>query len=528
MGVDESFAEYVAARWSMLYRLAVLLVGDARADDLTESALVAAHLVWPEVQAAASADDHVKRIVASTAVRTPPAAASDDEVEDPDRLWAEIGRLPPRQRAVLVLRHYERLPDAEIAHAVGSSTTTVTAEAAALETGIDLEDLRALLWRRAEDAVIPPPPIDALVTRGHAERRRRARRVARRVAIGAVAVVAALAVSTVVKGSDTPRPPRPAPTAADVPRFLSSLAQGERPAVPYSVRRFLYLPGGRGVDLAERPAGIVSTPHWVYVAYLSGKIVRVNTASLSIEPVVDASGGQLVGDRTGSRVAWLETGTGEAVVDLTSLDRAHENDPRSAQALPVVLRCCDDPLQLDGITDDGELVASLPAENRGWVWNTRGGGDVREVSGLGNGVISQVASSSVVVYYPPIHYAVGQIDDGAFLQVAEFVGRDADFTDPLGHRVVYADDDGAVHVRERDLRGRSRRAAPTVTFRLPALDNGYAGLRWEDEDHVILDVYDESAPDGALVRCDVRDGSCELADELEGPHLLPGEGPVSR
>jgi hypothetical protein len=37
---------------------------------------------------------------------------------------------------------------------------------------------------------------------------------------------------------------------------------------------------------------------------------------------------------------------------------------------------------------------------------------------------------------------------------------------------------------------------------------------------VILDVVDETAPDGALVRCDVRDGACELADKLEGPHLV--------
>jgi hypothetical protein len=352
--------------------------------------------------------------------------------------------------------------------------------------------------------------------------------VARRVAVGAAVVVAALALSTVVKGSDTPRPARPAPTAADVPRFLSSLPQGERPTVPYTVRRFLYLPGGRGVDLAERPAAIVATPEWVYVGYLSGKVVRVDTTSLAIEPVVDTSGGQLVGDLRGSRVAWLETGAGAAVVDLTSLDRAHENDPRTSQPFPVALRCCDDPFELDGITGDGELVASLPAENRAWVWDTRHDGAVREISGLGNGVVSQVSSSGVVVFYPPVHYAVGQIQDGAFLQVGEFVGRHADFADPLGHRIVYADDDGSIHVRERDQRGRSRRAAPGVTFRLPALDDGYAGLRWEDDDHVILDVYDESAPDGALVRCDVRDGSCELADELEGPHLLPGERAVSR
>jgi hypothetical protein len=531
LDVDESFAEYVAARWSMLYRLAVLLAGDSGADALTEEALVRAHLAWAEVQEAASADDRVKAILASTYVHLPnsPAEATSTDGEA-DRLWAEIGMLPPRQRAVLVLRHYEGLTDPEIAHTVGSSTSTVTAEAGALETGIDLADLRALLWQRAEDALVPPPPIDALVARGHQARRRRTGRAARRAGIAAAVLVVGLVVAVLVDGrsSDPTHPGRPAPTAPETPRFLSSLPAGARPTIPYSVRHFLYLEGGRGVDLAERPAAIASTPRWVYIAYLSGKIVRVSTETLLLEPVVDSSGGQLVGDLSGGQVAWLGSGVGKATVDLTSLDRTTESSSDRVQEFPARLRCCDDPFQVNGITEDGQLIASLPAENRAWVWDTHGSGGVREISGLGNGVISQVSDFGLVVHYPPFQYAVGQIQDGAFLQVGEIAALDADFSDPLGHRIVYADNDGAVRVRERDIRGRSRRTAPTITLRLPTLDDGYSGVRWEDENHVILDVYDESAPDGALVRCDVRDGSCELADELEGPHLLAGLAPVSR
>lgn len=44
MEVDESFAEYVAARWSMLYRLAVLLAGEDDADEVTQAGLVRAYL----------------------------------------------------------------------------------------------------------------------------------------------------------------------------------------------------------------------------------------------------------------------------------------------------------------------------------------------------------------------------------------------------------------------------------------------------------------------------------------------------
>src|SRR4051812_42417667 len=121
MGVDESFAEYVAARWSMLYRLAVLLVGEDDADDLTQEALARAYLVWADVEEAASADDRVKALLAATAVHEPRASRNQAQnavaavpgSSDRDRLWTLITALPPRQRAVLVLRHYERLTDEE-------------------------------------------------------------------------------------------------------------------------------------------------------------------------------------------------------------------------------------------------------------------------------------------------------------------------------------------------------------------------------------------------------------------------------
>src|SRR4051812_6243432 len=96
MGVDESFAEYVAARWSMLYRLAVPLAGEPDGDQLTQAALVKAYLIWPDVEESASADDRVKGILAATAVHDPraPDDQSDARAEagssDRDRLWALI------------------------------------------------------------------------------------------------------------------------------------------------------------------------------------------------------------------------------------------------------------------------------------------------------------------------------------------------------------------------------------------------------------------------------------------------------
>src|SRR3569623_416705 len=119
MQVDESFTEYVAVRWSMLSRLATLLVGDEQADDLTRAALVRVYLSWSAIQESASADSAVKRILAREAVRNAPAPLDRPVVAEDGDLWTQIGGLLPRQRAMLVLRHYEGLYDPEIADALG-------------------------------------------------------------------------------------------------------------------------------------------------------------------------------------------------------------------------------------------------------------------------------------------------------------------------------------------------------------------------------------------------------------------------
>src|SRR5690242_16185371 len=121
MRVDESFTEYVAVRWSMFYRLATLLAGDARAEELTRAALVRAHLSWAEVQEAASADQWVKRALARECLKVQPAPAVGEPVGSSRDVWAQLGELLPRQRALLVLRHHEGFFDGELADALGCS-----------------------------------------------------------------------------------------------------------------------------------------------------------------------------------------------------------------------------------------------------------------------------------------------------------------------------------------------------------------------------------------------------------------------
>lgn len=55
----------------------------------------------------------------------PSAADPADRIADREELWAALGTLSSRQRAVLVLRYYEALPDGEIAAILGCREATV-------------------------------------------------------------------------------------------------------------------------------------------------------------------------------------------------------------------------------------------------------------------------------------------------------------------------------------------------------------------------------------------------------------------
>src|SRR5205085_7154482 len=116
-----------AARWGALYRTAYLLTGSrADAEDLAQSTLIKAFQSWAKVAAAASPDAYVRRILTNTFISTRrPLRFSRErlvdrvpEVEVPGgvdherlRLWPHIASLPPKQRAVIVLRYYEDLSE---------------------------------------------------------------------------------------------------------------------------------------------------------------------------------------------------------------------------------------------------------------------------------------------------------------------------------------------------------------------------------------------------------------------------------
>jgi RNA polymerase sigma-70 factor (sigma-E family) len=158
---EDAFRAFVASRTTALLRSAYLLVGDhGLAEDLVQTALVKTYLAWSRIRQPEAVESYVRRTMATTAiswwrgrrfrervVETMPEPAVPDAVDpalERDSMWSHLRHLPPRQRAVLVLRYYEGLSEAEIADTLGFSRGTVKSHAS--------RGLAALRQRLADDA----------------------------------------------------------------------------------------------------------------------------------------------------------------------------------------------------------------------------------------------------------------------------------------------------------------------------------------------------------------------------------------
>lgn len=142
-GADDDFTEYAAAAWPALYRRAYLLAGQhADAEDIAQQTLIRVRRHWAKVLKADSVDAYVLRILTNVFLssRRPARVSRElltvvpEPVSDPPEdlrgvLWPHICSLPDRQRAVLVLRFYEDLPEREIADVLGVTAGTVKSTA---------------------------------------------------------------------------------------------------------------------------------------------------------------------------------------------------------------------------------------------------------------------------------------------------------------------------------------------------------------------------------------------------------------
>lgn len=145
---EADFEEFVRALLPVLSRYAVMLTGEHDvAADLVQDVLVKAMRSWSRIAGLDRPDRYLITMVTNEhlswrrrwAVRTiipvgdlPDRAGEDDfTVTHAARevMWARMATLPRRQRAVLVLRFYQRLTDAEIAEVLGCSPVTVRSHA---------------------------------------------------------------------------------------------------------------------------------------------------------------------------------------------------------------------------------------------------------------------------------------------------------------------------------------------------------------------------------------------------------------
>jgi RNA polymerase sigma-70 factor (sigma-E family) len=149
---EEAFAAFVRARGDHFLRVAVLLAGaPAEAEDLLQAGLVKLYQAWPRLDVTGAAPDaYLRKILINTrrswwrsrwrrelpvgAVPDGPGTARDGG--DPADRYAlgavvrtALAALPRQQRAVLVLRYVEDLPEATVAGLLGCSVGTVKTHA---------------------------------------------------------------------------------------------------------------------------------------------------------------------------------------------------------------------------------------------------------------------------------------------------------------------------------------------------------------------------------------------------------------
>lgn len=153
---EHEYLAYVQERGPWLRKVAYLLAQDWHtADDLVQAAITQLYVNWARVRAADNIDGYARRVLVNTFLgerrsrwwsrvlllpRTPERPMAEVDQADRFTVRAALCQVPPRQRAVLVLRYYCDLSVQETADVLHCSTGTVKSQ-----TSHGLAALRRLL-----------------------------------------------------------------------------------------------------------------------------------------------------------------------------------------------------------------------------------------------------------------------------------------------------------------------------------------------------------------------------------------------
>jgi RNA polymerase sigma-70 factor (sigma-E family) len=140
---DQAYVAFVEVAWQRHLRLAVLLTGDRwQAEELLQDSLVKIYERWRRLSRTNDLHAYLRKVLVNghtsawrrrrreRLVAQVPDRAGHDGAASADALALRdaLRALPPKQRAVVVLRHYEDLSEREIAQMLGCSTGTVKSQ----------------------------------------------------------------------------------------------------------------------------------------------------------------------------------------------------------------------------------------------------------------------------------------------------------------------------------------------------------------------------------------------------------------
>ncbi len=137
----DAFDGFVRARLPHLLRFGRALTGSSAAGaDLVQDALERTMLAWGRLESRGDPEGYVRRVMVNRNIsiwRKFGREHPSDEIYDGGRedrhfdhdLWRALQTLPPKQRAVVVLRYYEDQSEADIARILGCSVGTVKSQA---------------------------------------------------------------------------------------------------------------------------------------------------------------------------------------------------------------------------------------------------------------------------------------------------------------------------------------------------------------------------------------------------------------